>query len=116
MEEPFVGGRAALKKAKAAGENGLSVIEQEIDMKRLDDAVPIVEAVTAVADREILVAAAERYGVLRRFSPRFLDGFRFRSNTPNDPVLAAVDVLKQLVRDGARALPKRPAASVLSAK
>ena len=61
---------AALKKAKAAGKNGLSVIEQEIDMKRLDDAVPIIEAVTAVADQEILVAAAERYGVFRRFSPR----------------------------------------------
>ncbi len=39
-------------------------------MKRLDDAVPIIEAVTAVADQEILVAAAERYGVFRRFSPR----------------------------------------------
>ena len=38
-------------------------------MKRLDDAVPIIEAVTAVADQEILVAAAERYGVFRRFSP-----------------------------------------------
>ena len=102
---------AALKKAKAAGKNGLSVIEQEIDMKRLDDAVPIIEAVTAVADQEILVAAAERYGVLRRFSPRFLDAFRFRSNTPNDPVLAAVDVLKELDRDKARALPKRPPSS-----
>src|SRR5208283_221681 len=40
---------AALKKARAAGKNGLSVIEQEIDMKRLDDAVPVIEAVTAVA-------------------------------------------------------------------
>ena len=107
---------AALKKAKAAGKNGLSVIEQEIDMKRLDDAVPIIEAVTAVADQEVLVAAAERYGVLRRFSPRFLDAFRFRSNTPNDPVLAAVDVLKQLDRDGTRALPKRPPTSFLPAK
>lgn len=107
---------AALKKANAAGKNGLSVIEQEIDMKRLDDAVLIIEAVTAVADQEILVAAAERYGVLRRFSSRFLEAFRFRSNTPNDSVLAAVDVLRELDRGGTRALPKRPPASFLSAK
>jgi hypothetical protein len=87
---------AVLKKAKAAGQNGLSFIEQEIDMKRLDDAVPIIEAVTTVAGQEILVTAAERYGVFRRFSPRFLEAFRFRSNTPNDQVLAAVDILKEL--------------------
>jgi hypothetical protein len=107
---------AVLKKAKAAGQNGLSVIEQEIDMKRLDDAVPIIEAVTTVAGQEILVTAAERYGVFRRFSPRFLEAFRFRSNTPNDQVLAAVDILKELDRDGTRALPKRPPASFLPAK
>ncbi len=106
----------ALKKAKAAGKNCLSIIEREIDMKRLDDAVPIIEAVTAVADQEILVAAAERYGVLRRFSPRFLEAFRFRSNTWNDRVLAALDVLKDLDRDGSRALPKRPPASFLPTK
>ena len=107
---------AALKKAKAAGKNGLSVIEQEIDMKRLDDAVPIIEAVTAVADQEILVAAAERYGVLRRFSPRFLDAFRFRSNTPNDPVLAAVDVLKELDREQSTSLAEAPAVVVSARK
>ncbi len=106
----------ALKRAKAAGKNCLSVIEREIDMKRLDDAVPIIEAITAVADQEILVAAAERYGVLRRFSPRFLEAFRFRSNTWNDAVLAALDVLKDLDRDGSRALPKRPPASFLPTK
>jgi hypothetical protein len=91
-------------------------IEQEIDMKRLDDAVLIIEAVTTVAGQEILVTAAERYGVFRRFSPRFLEAFRFRSNTPNDQVLAAVDIVKELDRDGTRALPKRPPASFLPAK
>ena len=38
-----------------------------------------------VADQDILVTAAEKYSVLRRFSPRFLDAFRFQSNAPNDP-------------------------------
>jgi hypothetical protein len=60
-----------------------------------------------------LVTAAERYSVLRRFSPRFLAAFDFRSNTPNDPVLAAVDLLRKMDRDGIRALPKRPPSSFL---
>jgi hypothetical protein len=54
--------------------------------------------------------------VLRRFSPRFLVAFRFESNVPQDPVLAAVELLKTMDRDGARALPKRPPASFLPAK
>jgi hypothetical protein len=61
-----------------------------------------------VADQDILVTATERYAVLRRFSPRFLAAFDFRSNTPNDPVLAAIELLRTMDRDGARVLPKRP--------
>jgi hypothetical protein len=66
-----------------------------------------------VAEPEILVTAAERYAVLRRFAPRFLAAFEFRSNTPRDPLLAAVGLLKSLDRDGARALPRRPPAAFL---
>ena len=59
-----------------------------------------------VGDQNTLVTAAERYAVLRRFSLRFLAAFDFRSNTPNDPVLAAVELLRAMDRDGTRALPK----------
>jgi hypothetical protein len=52
--------------------------------------------VADVADQHILVTAAERYAVLRRFSPRFLAAFDFRSNTPNDPVLAAIELLRTI--------------------
>ena len=30
--------------------------------------------------------------MLRRFSPRFLAAFRFESNIPHDPMLAAIEV------------------------
>ena len=58
----------------------------------------------------ILVTAAEKYTVLRRFTPRFLDAFRFQSSTPNDPVLAAIDLLRTT---GARGFAKRPPAAFL---
>jgi hypothetical protein len=69
--------------------------------------------VADVADQYILVTASERYSVLRRFSPRFLAAFDFRSNTPNDPLLAAVELLRAMDRDGTRVLPKRPPSSFL---
>jgi TnpA family transposase len=104
---------AALRHAKEAGEDGLAVVEREIGMKQLDAVLPVIGAVADVADQDLLVTAAERYSVLRRFSPRFLTAFDFQSNTPNDPVLAAIELLRTMDRDGTRVLPKRPPSSFL---
>ncbi|HME25867.1 MAG TPA: Tn3 family transposase [Acetobacteraceae bacterium] len=106
----------ALKGAQATGENGVAAVDREVGMKRLDEVLPIIGAAAKVADQDILVTAAERYSVLRRFSPRFLTAFRFESNIREDPVLAAIEVLKTLDRDGTRALPKRPPAAFLPAR
>ncbi len=76
---------AALKQARETGEDGVAVVERDIGMKRLDTALPIIESVAHVADQEILVTAAERYAVLRWFSPGFLEAFSFQSSTPHDP-------------------------------
>ena len=104
---------AALKQAQQTGEDGVAAVDREVGMKRLDDALPIIGSVADVADQDILVTAAERYSVLRRFSRRFLDAFHFQSSTPGDPVLAAIELLKAMDRDGTRILPKRPPASFL---
>ena len=104
---------AALKQAKATGEDGVAAVEREIGMEQLDGVLPVIGAVADVADQDILVTAAERYAVLRRFSPRFLAAFDFRSSTPNDPVLAAVELLRAMDHNGTRLLPKQPPASFL---
>lgn len=106
----------ALNRAKETGEDGVAVVDREVGMKRLAEALPIIGSVADVADQDILVTAAERYSVLRRFSPRFLAAFQFQSSTPGDGVLAAIELLKALDRDGSRALPKRPPASFLPPK
>src|SRR5215469_17665077 len=59
---------AALKQAQATGEDGVAVVDREVGLKQLDDTLPIIGAVAGVADQDILVTAAERYSVLRRFS------------------------------------------------
>jgi TnpA family transposase len=107
---------AALKQAKETGEDGVAVVDREIGMRQLDGVLPIIESVADAADQDILVTAAERYSVLRRFSPRLLEAFCFQSNTPHHPVLIAVELLRAMNRDGARALPKRPPASFLPTK
>lgn len=107
---------AALKQAQQSGEDGLAVVEREIGMKRLDGALPIIESVAETADQEILVTAAERYAVLRRFTPRFLEAFQFRSNISDDPVLAAIELIKAINRDGSRTLPRRAPISFLPPK
>src|ERR1700749_1381650 len=104
---------AALRHAKEAGEDGVAVVEREIGMAQLDGVLPVIGAVAGVADQDILVTAAERYSVLRRFSPRFLAAFDFRSNTPDDPVLAAAELLRALDRHVTRTLPNRPPSSFL---
>ena len=105
---------AALRRAKEAGEDGVAVVERDIGMQQREDVLPIIGSVADVADQDILITAAERYSVLRRFSPRFLASFTFKSSTPQDPVLAAVELLKTMDRDGTRTLPSRPPSSFLS--
>jgi hypothetical protein len=74
---------AALKQAQETGEDGVTVVDREVGMKRLDGgALPIISSAADVADQDILITAAERYSVLRRFSPRFLKAFHLQSNTP----------------------------------
>ncbi len=103
----------ALQRARDVGEEGVAAVEREVGMTRLADALPVIDAAAGVAEPEILVTVAERYTVLRRVVPRFLAAFEFRSNTPRDPLLAAIELLKALDRDGTRALPRRPPAAFL---
>ena len=103
----------ALKQAKVTGEEGVSAIEREIGMARLERALPVIASVAHVAEQDILVTAAEKYAVLRRFTPRFLDAFRFQSSAPNDPVLAAIDLLRTA---SGRSFAKRPPASFLPSR
>lgn len=98
---------ASLKRAKESGEEGVTAVELEVGLAKLDQALPVIEAVAGMADVEILVTADENYGVLRRFSPRFLSAFQFQFNVPHDPLLAAIDLLKAADESGPRVLPKR---------
>ena len=107
---------AALKRAKETGEEGVAAVEREVGLAKLNQALPVIDAVAGVADVEILATAAEKYAVVRRFSPRFLAAFRLQSSIPHDPLLAAIDLLKATDESGARVLPKRLPSAFLAPK
>ena len=107
---------SALKRAQETGEDGVAAVEREVGFAKLNQALPVIETVADVADVEILATAAERYAVLRRFSPRFLAAFRFQSNTPHDPLLAAIELLKEADKGGVRTLPKKLPSAFLPPK
>ena len=105
----------ALKRASETGEEGVSAVEREIGFRRLEAALPVIDSVSDVAEQDILVTAAERYGAMRRFAPQLLNAFVFRSNVPHDPVLAAIELIRTLNRGGGK-IPRRPPASFLPAR
>jgi hypothetical protein len=107
---------AALKRAKETGEEGVAAVEREVGIAKLDQALPVIDAVAVVAGVEILATAAEKYAVVRRFSPRFLAALRFQSSTPHDPLLAAINLLKATDESGSRILPKRLPSAFLAPK
>ena len=91
---------AALKQAEATGKDGVTVVDREVGLKRLDDVLPIIGAVADVADQNILVTAR----ALFRAAPgqsAFPGGVPLESNMPYAPMLAAIEVLKAMDRSGA---------------
>ena len=59
------------------------------------------------AEADPLLGAAERYSRIRRYAPSLLEAFTFRSTRARDPLLTAIELLRQLNRDGRRALPAK---------
>lgn len=51
---------AALRHAQETGEDDVTVVDREVGMRRLHEALPIIGAVAEVADQDILITAAER--------------------------------------------------------
>ena len=73
---------AALKQAEATGKDGVTVVDREVGLKRLDDVLPIIGAVADVADQNILVTAR----ALFRAAPgqsAFPGGVPLESNMPH---------------------------------
>jgi TnpA family transposase len=105
-----------LAEANETGEDTFKVLDREIGWDRLVLARADVEALATTAEADPLLGAAERYSWVRRYAPALLDAFTFRSNRTQDPLLTAIDLLRQLNRDDRRGLPAKVPLSHLTQK
>lgn len=73
--------------------------------ERLLEAVVESEKLMRPADDNYYDFFADRYSYLRQFTPAFLEALRFRSNKRNDPLLEAIEVLRDLNAQKRRRVP-----------
>jgi TnpA family transposase len=98
---------SALAEANETGEDTFEVLDREIGWHRLVQARADVDALAATVEADPLLGAAERYSWVRRYAPALLDAFTFLSARTHDPLLAAIELLRQLNRDDRRGLPAK---------
>ena len=99
--------------AKDTGEDQIVAVECAIGWKRLKALVSEAESALADTRPDNLGEVVERYATVRRMSPVILGAFTFRSWKDNDPLLAALDVVRELHASGAKKLPPHPSMSFL---
>ncbi len=96
-----------LAETSETGEDTFKVLDREIGWNRLVQARADVEVLATTAEADPLLGAAERYSWVRRYVPKLLEAFTFRSARVSDPLLAAIELLRQLNRDDRRGLPAK---------
>ncbi|WP_246731467.1 Tn3 family transposase [Methylocapsa sp. S129] len=94
--------------AKESGQDQIDAVETALGWDRLKTLVS--EADGAIADTrpDNLREIVERYASVRRMSPVVLGAFAFRSWKDNDPLLAALDVVRELHANDAKKLRPHP--------
>jgi TnpA family transposase len=93
--------------ARETGENPLPAIEQELGWDRLAASVATA-ATVAAGGSDGLDEMIRRRISLRKAATIMLASFEFRSSRPNDPLLAAASVLRELYSGARNRLPDRP--------
>ena len=104
----LLGMAKAMLAAKAKNEDQVAAVERALGWERLKTLVSEAEAAVANARPDNLGEVVERYASVRRMSPVILGAFAFRSWKDNDPLLAALDVVRELHASGAKKLPPHP--------
>jgi TnpA family transposase len=93
----------ALKNAHELDLDAFAVIEGEVGWWTPMKAQPEVAALAEFVEEDALVTATGKYMTLRKYAPAFLEAFTFRAAKARDPVLAAIEVLREVNRSGGRA-------------
>jgi TnpA family transposase len=101
----FHGTIDALKTARESGRDGLAVIDETVGWPKLLGVHDKVRDLADLTEEDPLIRAADRYMTLRRFAPALIEALDFRAARGQDPMLAAIRLLRDLNRTGRRDIP-----------
>ena len=104
----LLGMAKAMLAAKASGADQVATVERAVGWERLKTLVAETEKVVAGTREDNLSEIVDRYPTVRRMVPVLLGAFVFRSWKSDDPLLAALDVLRDVHANDQRNLPPRP--------
>ncbi|HET6519748.1 MAG TPA: DUF4158 domain-containing protein, partial [Geminicoccaceae bacterium] len=101
----FHGTIAALAAAQEGDRDAFEAVDEAVGWPRLLRVRGEVEALADLAEEDPLIRAAGRWATLRRFAPALIEALQFRAARDNDPMLAALGLLRELNRTGKRDVP-----------
>jgi TnpA family transposase len=101
----LLGMAKAMLAAKEHGEDQIAAVERAVGWERLKTLVAEADKVVAGTRDDNLGEIVDRYPTVRRMVPLLLGAFVFRSWKSGDPLLAALDVLRDVHAKEQRNLP-----------
>jgi TnpA family transposase len=109
----LLGMAKAMLAAKASGEDQIAAVERALGWERLNTLVAETDKAVRGVREDNLTEIVDRYPTVHRMVPVLLGAFVFRSWKFGDPLLAALDALRDLCTTGGRNLPPRAPAAFL---
>lgn len=103
----LLGMAKAMLAAKACGEDQIAAVERALGWERLNTLVAEADKVVTATREDNLSEIVARYPTVRRIAPILLDAFVFRAWKLDDPLLVALDALRELYATGQKNLPAR---------
>ncbi len=102
----YAGVGNALIAAREAGLDPYEVLETVLPWERFVESVAEAEDLALPAAFDYLEHIEDYYSKLRKYAPLLLDSFDFSAAPPGEPLLEAVEVLKDLNATGRRKVPE----------
>ena len=103
----LLGMAKAMLAAKASGEDQIAAVERALGWERLNSLVAEADKLVAATREDNLSEIVARYPTVRRIAPVLLDAFVFHAWKLDDPLLVALEALRELYATGQKNLPPR---------
>lgn len=97
-------GRALIEARESKGDP-FAAIEEIVPWEAFERSVDEAQRLARDEAFDALALMVEHHGQVRRYAPQFLETFEFRAAPVRQPLIDAIDVLREMNRRGDRKLP-----------